>query len=701
MAIEIGALRALLSLDSAAFEKGAKRAQASMSNLQRSLHRTGQNMQRIGTQMTTRMTLPIVAATGLLLRSSMKAIDAQSKMAQSLGTSTASMQVLARAADRAGISTGELEQVGRQLTKRLSQAATGAGPAVDALEQLGLKASDLAQMDLDQKIAVINRAIQDIVPEAEQAAVAMALFGDRAGIMAGRLDADTIATAADELERFGVTVTEIEADKIEEANDAMSALGLVGAGLGNQLAVALAPVLQSIAEKLADVGAWFANLSPQMRTMIGVATALAAAMGPVLIALGIMASGMAAAMGAAAGLTRALFTLRGALLTTGIGVAVVAAGVLIDQFFKLIERTGSFGNALEALKNVAVEVWERIRLGGGAMVAYLNGQWQMMNYQFTMAVSNMAGVFSDFLVGASSAARSIPGMDIMADQLGEAAASAGESAGAISRVAAEYYGAGEAALGAAADMSAAATAPLKSIGALTAIVEKTGEAGDAATGAAESFAAMNDAVEGLGEGAGGSGGGAGGGGGAGRAAETALSGIGDAVASVTSRMDDLREGTKTVFKDVLFEAKSFSEALSGVLNSLASKLFDTGFDSLFGIISGAMGFGGGSPAMQVALPNIMSGLPGYEGGGFTGFGARAGGMDGRGGFPAMLHPNETVIDHTKGGGGQNVHVTVSVDNNGNLRAFVDQRAQMAGQRAKNETLQAMPGAMREHDMRLG
>jgi len=38
----------------------------------------------------------------------------------------------------------------------------------------------------------------------------------------------------------------------------------------------------------------------------------------------------------------------------------------------------------------------------------------------------------------------------------------------------------------------------------------------------------------------------------------------------------------------------------------------------------------------------------YDGGGFTGGGARAGGMDGKGGFPAMLHPNETVIDHTKG-----------------------------------------------------
>jgi hypothetical protein len=37
-----------------------------------------------------------------------------------------------------------------------------------------------------------------------------------------------------------------------------------------------------------------------------------------------------------------------------------------------------------------------------------------------------------------------------------------------------------------------------------------------------------------------------------------------------------------------------------------------------------------------------------DGGGYTGMGARAGGVDGKGGFPAILHPNETVVDHTKG-----------------------------------------------------
>lgn len=52
------------------------------------------------------------------------------------------------------------------------------------------------------------------------------------------------------------------------------------------------------------------------------------------------------------------------------------------------------------------------------------------------------------------------------------------------------------------------------------------------------------------------------------------------------------------------------------------------------------------------ISTIASTNPSFEGGGFTGYGSRSGGVDGRGGFPAVLHPNETVIDHTKGGGGQ-------------------------------------------------
>lgn len=41
------------------------------------------------------------------------------------------------------------------------------------------------------------------------------------------------------------------------------------------------------------------------------------------------------------------------------------------------------------------------------------------------------------------------------------------------------------------------------------------------------------------------------------------------------------------------------------------------------------------------------GLPSFDGGGWTGDGARTGGLDGKGGYLAMLHPREHVIDMTR------------------------------------------------------
>src|SRR5690606_15690391 len=60
-----------------------------------------------------------------------------------------------------------------------------------------------------------------------------------------------------------------------------------------------------------------------------------------------------------------------------------------------------------------------------------------------------------------------------------------------------------------------------------------------------------------------------------------------------------------------------------------------------------LGFGGGD-ALSSALRGAGLNPVSFDGGGFTGSGARSGGIDGRGGFPAILHPNETVVDHTRG-----------------------------------------------------
>ena len=69
-------------------------------------------------------------------------------------------------------------------------------------------------------------------------------------------------------------------------------------------------------------------------------------------------------------------------------------------------------------------------------------------------------------------------------------------------------------------------------------------------------------------------------------------------------------------------------------------------------------------AMGYASVGVIAGqtLASFDGGGFTGMGSRTGGIDGKGGFPAILHPNESVIDHTRGGGaGANVTINISAN----------------------------------------
>ena len=82
----------------------------------------------------------------------------------------------------------------------------------------------------------------------------------------------------------------------------------------------------------------------------------------------------------------------------------------------------------------------------------------------------------------------------------------------------------------------------------------------------------------------------------------------------------------------------------------------------------------------------------FEGGGFTGRGARAGGLDGKGGRMAMIHPNETVIDHTKGGAG-GITVINNVDARGS-GADVDQKIKSAMAQTSQQTIMTIQDLMR-------
>ncbi|HDR27440.1 phage tail tape measure C-terminal domain-containing protein [Rhodovulum sp.] len=338
------------------------------------------------------------AAGVAMVRSGLQTVDAQAKLAASLGTTVASIQVLERAGEMAGVSMGQVEQATVQLTRRLSQAAAGTGPAVEALRRLRLSAEDLQRLPLDARIAAIQQALGQYVPEAERAAVASQLFGDRAALVFTRIDTATLRQATEDVRDFGVVVSDQDARQIERTNDAISRLGLIWRGLSNQLAVAAAPALESVADAMAAVARTTGPLGQAIRGLFDNIGRLASIAGTFAAFMaGRWVAGLAAAALSVRGLATALGVLRGALIRTGIGALIVGAGELVYQFGRLVSGAGGFGNALELMGDVARAVWDGMgRYLGSfaddfrAMRADIEGIW-------TRLMAFLAGRWADFL----------------------------------------------------------------------------------------------------------------------------------------------------------------------------------------------------------------------------------------------------------------------------------------------------------------
>lgn len=106
-------------------------------------------------------------------------------------------------------------------------------------------------------------------------------------------------------------------------------------------------------------------------------------------------------------------------------------------------------------------------------------------------------------------------------------------------------------------------------------------------------------------------------------------------------MDPLAQKFQTIY------VNSFADAFSGFISGAmsASEAIKSFADTVVQQISRII-------AQEIALKAVkgVAGALGasFDGGGYTGSGPRSGGLDGKGGFLAVMHPQETVIDHTKG-----------------------------------------------------
>ncbi|MEH6834806.1 hypothetical protein [Falsihalocynthiibacter arcticus] len=604
----IGALRVNLGMDSAKFQSGAKKVNDPLKVMKGRFLAMSAAAVAFG-----------AAITASALKSAQE-IDRVAKAARRLDSSITGFRALELAADEAGVPLSGLTNDVQNMNREIANIGV-AGNADRALKKLGLSAADLAGSDADEKIATIADRIKGLGLNSGQATTILRDLGvrNREMVLLMLQGGDALRSARKDVIDYGLALSGVDAGAIEQANDRISRLGLIGQYAGQKLAVALVPALGAMAKGMTDSlregGLLRAVIDAITDNILRLGTYVATA----ATAFGVVYVGaLVSARVATLSFAGSLVVLRTALIRTGIGAVVVLVGELIFRLAGVVSAAGGVGAAFGFLKNLAVEVWQRIGDGADYVRAAMAVMTSKMSANFYAGLRALAGAWVEFTWTVADGMNAIFNTNIQG-----ASAKVTQELGAAQLEAEAFGSAAEASMIRAKDGFAA---PLTSIEALRAAMKSAGEETATTT---EIVGGLNEELDG------------GKGGGAGKALDALEK-------KAKSASDAIRGSFTDAFKGVMSGATSLGEGVAGIFSKIADMLLDSVGNQLFEGISGAIG------------SVITSGIPGFANGTDDAPGGMAWvGEQGR--ELVNLRPGSQVVPNHKLGGGGNSSVSINVD----------------------------------------
>jgi hypothetical protein len=263
MSNTISTLNVKLTATTAAFSSAMAGAARPLASFGSSVLRVGTMVAGFGTAL---LGLAAGGSLAYMTKQSMEAIDVNAKLADRLGLSTEGLVGLQHAGNLAGVSSEQLTEAMEKMLKSLGSAADDGELVSSVFTKLGLDAAALANMPADQAFATIAQRISEIQNPAERATAAMQIFGKSGQsllplMMSG---AEGIKAAQLEAEKLGLTYSRVDAAKVEQANDAITKMTSIFSGIGNQLAIGLAPYIEAAANKFTELATAGGGIGPKV-----------------------------------------------------------------------------------------------------------------------------------------------------------------------------------------------------------------------------------------------------------------------------------------------------------------------------------------------------------------------------------------------------------------------------------------------------
>jgi hypothetical protein len=256
----IGNLVVKLQAQTAAFKKGMADARQSVTRFADAAKRQTDRVRAVFGALggVVKAAMGALAAYGLSLAGisvaitrSATAIDQLAKHADKLGIAVNELQFLRFAADQTGVSMQSLDTGLQRMTRRVAEAAQGTGAAKNALEELGLSASQLNAMSPDQQFQAIAGAMANIGNQGDRVRLAMQIF-DTEGVGLVNTMAANLEALRSEFDELGLSLTRSQAAAVEAFNDSRSKLAQIFDGIRNHVTATVAPALQLMIDKVVD-----------------------------------------------------------------------------------------------------------------------------------------------------------------------------------------------------------------------------------------------------------------------------------------------------------------------------------------------------------------------------------------------------------------------------------------------------------------
>jgi hypothetical protein len=246
--------------------------------------------------------LPLMSVGGLIAMTQ-KSLEAGNQMfdlAQKTGVSVEALAQFKKAAATSGTDVETVSKALRKLSKGMFDAAqTGKGPTANALNMLGVSATDASGKlrsadDVMLDIATKFKGLQD---PAKKTALAIDLFGKSGSELVPMLN-----LGGEAIDKMKVKMTTAFAQKADEYSDKLTALGGKVGSLGADIAMTLLPVLDKLADGITAVVDWFNKLDPGIRNTIVAVSLFAISFGVIVTVVGGVVSAISTIGTAIAGL---------------------------------------------------------------------------------------------------------------------------------------------------------------------------------------------------------------------------------------------------------------------------------------------------------------------------------------------------------------------------------------------------------------